>query len=257
MKESKRWSLCVWPLRLLTLPSTPTKEQTNLGDNNADCDERNDAYEGNGDLHSCFFLTQLTHLSECSVYSKLLWMPHCLYVRVCMAICVSVCCPNKHPQTEGNCELSYSREKCAHFVVRPIHFCCFLESFYTPVMWQNLLFSSWKFLQSFEITSHLGPMLPPGKKSSRRSQRWRCFCFHIKESPTLLTDTSFSLTRSMFTDLLSLKPTTTWNRRCREGLTARISMSLHHGSSDENLPSVTIPSKLVPRPLIVGHLTSG
>ena len=184
-------------------------------------------------------------------------MPHCLYVRVCMAICVSVCCPNKHPQTEGNCELSYSREKCAHFVVRPIHFCCFLESFYTPVMWQNLLFSSWKFLQSFEITSHLGPMLPPGKKSSRRSQRWRCFCFHIKESPTLLTDTSFSLTRSMFTDLLSLKPTTTWNRRCREGLTVRISMSLHHGSSDENLPSVTIPSKLVPRPLIVGHLTSG
>ena len=49
-----------------------------------------------------FFLTQLTHLSECSFYSKLLWMPHCLYVRVCMAICVSVCCPNKHPQTEGN-----------------------------------------------------------------------------------------------------------------------------------------------------------
>ena len=55
MKESKRWSLCVWPLRLLTLPSTPTKEQTNLGDNEADCDDSNDAYEGNGDSHSCFF----------------------------------------------------------------------------------------------------------------------------------------------------------------------------------------------------------
>ena len=117
MKESKRWSLCVWPLRLLTLPSTPTKEQTNLGDNNADCDERNAAYEGNGDLHSCFFLTQLTHLSECSVYSKLLWMPRCLYVRVCMAICVSVCCPNKHPQTEGNLwPLIFKRKMCT--------FCC-------------------------------------------------------------------------------------------------------------------------------------
>ena len=71
-------------------------------------------------------------------------------------------------------------------------------------------------------------MLPPGKKSSRRSQRWRCFCFHIKESPTLLTDTSFSLTRSiMFTDPLSLK-SGRQNRKCRKGLTVRISMSLVH-----------------------------
>ena len=191
MKESKRWSLCVWPLRLLTLPSTPTKEQTNLGDNEADCDDSNDAYKGNGDSHSCFFSHSWhIYLSAPSILSS----SECLAVYMLGSawpyVCLCAAQINTHKQ-KVTCDLSYSREKCAHFVVLPIYFCCFLESFYTPVMWQNLLFSSSKFLQSFEITSHLGPMLPPGKKSSRRSQRWRCFCFHIKESPTLLTDTSF------------------------------------------------------------------
>ena len=32
----------------------------------------------------------------------LLWIPGSLYVRVCMAICVSAIRPNKHPQTVGN-----------------------------------------------------------------------------------------------------------------------------------------------------------
>ena len=192
MKESKRWSLCVWPLRLLTLPSTPTKEQTNLGDNEADCDDSNDAYKGNGDSHSCFFSHSWhIYLSAPSILSS----SECLAVYMLGSawpyVCLCAAQINTHKQ-KVTCDLSYSREKCAHFVVLPIYFCCFLESFYAPVMWQNLLFSSSKFLQSFEITSHLGPMLPPGKKSSRRSQRWRCFCFHIKESPTLLTDTSFS-----------------------------------------------------------------
>ena len=85
----------------------------------------------------------------------LLWIPGSLYVRVCMAICVSAIRPNKHPQTVGNLwppileeENSFktwSQIKIQNLFWRHKNLCCFLEYLTTIKTFSFLLesFHSW------------------------------------------------------------------------------------------------------------------
>ena len=84
------------------------------------------------------------YVSRRSILSPL-WIPGCLYVRVCMAICVSAGWPNKHPQTVGNLwPPIFKKEKLGTDLIpaqeqRPLslkqRLCCF-QKYSMPVSWK-------------------------------------------------------------------------------------------------------------------------
>ena len=63
-------------------------------------------------------------------------------------VCLCAAQINTHKQ-KVTCDLSYSREKCAHFVVLPIYFCCFLGIFLYPCDVTKLVIFFLKVLAKF------------------------------------------------------------------------------------------------------------
>ena len=118
------------------------------------------------------------YVSRQSILSPL-WIPGCLYVRVCMAICVSACWPNKHPQTVGNLwPPIFKKEKLGTDLIpaqeqHPLslkqRLCCF-QKYLMPVsrkLFQSLgQVSLKKFDNHFTFTPDLASQY---RKSSQRS----------------------------------------------------------------------------------------